>query len=398
MFGRRTSSTGCRSPPAERRGSTLVKVGDSWRIIDVPALPDANAKLADNAGFFFNAVYRGPDGGNTEPSTDGPSEKVQKLMDELLKLDDAVARANTEAQQIQLNDRRSDILLIIAEEIGEKDRPQWIRQYADTISAAAQTGTYPPGVEKLQQLTEALEKNPADAAQVPYVKFRYLTAEYGARLQKRDGDFAKTQADWLENLQQFVKDYPKAADSAEALLQLGVAEEFAGQEEKAKKWYGELISSFDSSPSANKARGALNRLNCVGKGIELRGKTVLGQADDLAKYKGKTVLIHYWATWCEPCKTDLAQLKELYARYGKSGFTLIGVSLDNSPAELNDYLSKNRLPWSQLYETGGLDSRLANEMGILTLPTMILIDDKGKVVNRNIHITELENELKGRLK
>ncbi len=45
-----------------------------------------------------------------------------------------------------------------------------------------------------------------------------------------------------------------------------------------------------------------------------------------------------------------------------------------------------------------MDSRLANEMGILTLPTMILVDDKGKVVNRNIHITDLETELKSRLK
>ena len=103
------------------------------------------------------------------------------------------------------------------------------------------------------------------------------------------------------------------------------------------------------------------------------------------------MLVDYWATWCEPSKVDLAQLKELYARYGKNGFALIGVSLDNNAGDLNEYLGKNRLPWPQLFETGGLDSRLANEMGILTLPTMILVDDKGKVVNRNIHITELGN-------
>ena len=100
------------------------------------------------------------------------------------------------------------------------------------------------------------------------------------------------------------------------------------------------------------------------------------------------MLVHYWATWCEPCKTDFAQLKELYAKYGKGGFTLLGVNLDNNLSEATDYLSKNRLPWSQVWEQGGLDSRLANEMGILTLPTMILVDDKGKVINRNVHITE----------
>ncbi len=114
---------------------------------------------------------------------------------------------------------------------------------------------------------------------------------------------------------------------------------------------------------------------------------------DLAKYAGKVVLIQYWATWCEPAKVDLAQLKELQAKYGKSGLTIIGVSLDSKPEELAEYLKTNRLPWAQIYEPGGLDSRLANEMGILTLPTMILVDKEGKVANRNIHITELDKEV-----
>jgi thiol-disulfide isomerase/thioredoxin len=139
-------------------------------------------------------------------------------------------------------------------------------------------------------------------------------------------------------------------------------------------------------------------LNSVGQTIQLRGKTINGQQEDLAKYKGKYVLIHYWATWSEPCKVDLAQLKELQARYGKSGLALLGVSVDANAADLNDYLAKNRLSWPQLWEPGGQDSRLAMEMGVFTMPTMILVDDKGKVVNRNIHITEVEGELKSRLK
>jgi thioredoxin family protein len=95
---------------------------------------------------------------------------------------------------------------------------------------------------------------------------------------------------------------------------------------------------------------------------------------------------------------DIAQLKELQTKYGKDSFALVGISLDNTAQELVDYLKRNKLPWPQLFEPGGLDSRYANEMGILTLPTMLLIDDKGKVVNRGVHITELDNELKSLLK
>jgi hypothetical protein len=94
---------------------------------------------------------------------------------------------------------------------------------------------------------------------------------------------------------------------------------------------------------------------------------------------------------------DLAELKELQAKYAASGFALIGVSLDGNKESLDDYLSKNRLSWPQLFEPGGLESRYANELGILTLPTMILIDDSGKVVNRSIHISELDSELRTRL-
>ena len=62
--------------------------------------------------------------------------------------------------------------------------------------------------------------------------------------------------------------------------------------------------------------------------------------------------------------------------------------------DLNAYLTENPLPWAQIYEEGSLDSRPANALGILTVPTMILVDQQGKVVNRNIAVADLEPELK----
>ena len=113
----------------------------------------------------------------------------------------------------------------------------------------------------------------------------------------------------------------------------------------------------------------------------------------MAKYRGRVALIQYWATWCEPAKADVPALKELLAKYGRS-LSIIGVSLDNSRNDLAAYLAENKLPWPQIFEEGGLDSRPANQLGILTLPTMILVDQKGKVVNRNIQTAELDRALK----
>ena len=57
------------------------------------------------------------------------------------------------------------------------------------------------------------------------------------------------------------------------------------------------------------------------------------------------------------------------------------------------YLGSNSIPWVQLHEDGGLDGRLAEELGVLTLPTMLLLDAEGNVVDRNVMITDLEKKL-----
>jgi hypothetical protein len=94
----------------------------------------------------------------------------------------------------------------------------------------------------------------------------------------------------------------------------------------------------------------------------------------------------------------MSQLKTLQAKYSKKGFRVVGVNLDNNVADTNKYLMQNPWPWPQLFEDGGMESRLANQLGIMTLPTMILIDKNGKVVRRNIHAAELDGELSKLLK
>jgi thiol-disulfide isomerase/thioredoxin len=202
----------------------------------------------------------------------------------------------------------------------------------------------------------------------------------------------------MADLNDFVADYSRSPDAAEAMLQLAIGNEFTGKEDKAIEWFGRIATEFPQSALATKATGARRRLESVGKTISLKGKTIDGRPLDLAQYSGKVALIHYWATWCEPCKQDLDTIKELQAKYGKAGFAPIGVNLDSNPQEAAQFLRSKTLPWPQLYEEGGLESRLANDLGILTLPTMILIGRDGRVLNRNISAGELETELKKQLR
>ncbi|MBI2479644.1 MAG: redoxin family protein, partial [Planctomycetia bacterium] len=269
---------------------------------------------------------------------------------------------------------------------------------ADSVSAAIQSGDYPHGIDRLKKMLDELGSDKDLAELVPYVKFQYLTADYGQKLQSPNADFAKIQEQWLKDLEGFSRDFAKSDSAPEAMLQLAIAHEFAGQEADAAKWYSQVVSDFSSSPMATKAAGAKRRLECVGRSIQLQGKTHDGRSLDLSSYRDRVVLIHYWATWCEPCQEDLKEIRALQARYGAKGFAAIGINLDSDAKSLTDYLRETSLPWPQLYEPGGLDSRLANELGIMTVPTMLLIDKSGQVVRRNVHSAELDAELQRLLK
>jgi len=369
---------------------TLVQVGDAWRVIDTPQpMTDGQADVTSN-GFFFQASMPL----RNEPAAVGPSEASQKLLAELSTLDNEASKAATPEEQARYTTRRADLLTQIAAAAKNADeRGMWLRQLADMISAAVQTGTGPDGADRLKSLFEKLQKNNADKNLAAYVKFRQLTAAYVLTMQAPKADFSKIQTEWLKTLEQYVGDYPAAPDAAEAMLQMAITQEYAGQEDDAKKWYVRIVREFPDSPAAKKAVGAQTRLDSVGKVIEISGQSPLGSTVDLAKHRGKVVLIQYWATWSGPAKADMPTLKELWNKYGRQ-FTIIGVSLDSNVKDLNAYLAENPLPWPQIFEQGGLDGRPANVLGILTVPTMILVDQQGKVVSRGISAADLEAELK----
>jgi thiol-disulfide isomerase/thioredoxin len=298
-----------------------------------------------------------------------------------------------------LHASRGEVLEQLAQNASTaEDRENWLRQLADGITAAVQAGGYPEGVERLKALHEKLKQQAADAGLAAHVEYLFLSAAYSQQLLQPDADYPTIQEQWQGDLRKFVTANPKSEDAPEAMLQLAVGEEFDNKTEEAIGWYAKIVEGFPKATQAAKATGAKRRLESVGKTIALSGNTLDGKAATLDLYRGRTVLIHYWATWCEPCKQDLALLKQVQAKYAKQGFSLLGINLDTDQSTAITYLQSNPLSWPQMYEPGGLDSRLATELGILTLPTMILIDKDGKVINRNIHAAELDGELGKRLR
>lgn len=373
---------------------TLLRVGNVWRLIDGPVF-QSNTEVAGGMGYFF--LTSNATAPKVDQATGAPPQKLQQLMEDLEKLEQAITQA-APPQQETLNAKRADLLQQLADDAeDEEHRVQWTKQLVDTVSAAVQTGTYSGGVDRLAAMEKKIDAK-KDTNLLSYVKFRRMSASYALELQKPKAEFAKVQEAWLKMLEAFVKEYPESPDSAEAMLQLAMAQEFAGEDEKAIEWYSQVAKRFPQSTSAKKAAGSVVRLESVGKPIEFDGTSIDGKSVNLAALKGKAVLIQYWATWCEPCVQDMERIGELHAKYAGRGFEVIGVNLDNNRDEMVAFLTKNRLPWPQIHEAGGLDSRPANQLGILTLPTMLLIGKDGNVISRNLHVSELDVELKKELK
>ena len=383
------SGDGKSGGPGQVYVGSLVRIGDAWRPVDLPQLPGTQGEIADAAGFFSPRM-----GDRSQAETGGQeSEKLKPLLATLRDIETKLSTADLAGRR-QLAGEQVQLLEQVTAAADAAEKPFWVKQLAETIAAGVQDGALPEGIKRLEQLAGAVS---ADEALEAFVRFRLASARYAAGMQESGADVAKVQAAWLDDLKQFVEKHPQAPDAAEAMLQMGISDEFSGNEKEAVERYAAIVKGFPDSPSARKAQGAARRLESVGKPLALSGTGIDGRPVAVESLRGRPVLVHYWATWCEPCKVDIAQIRELYAKYGPKKFAVVGIALDTDKVQLAKFLAAKPIPWPQLHESGGLDGRLAEELGVLTLPTMFLLDAQGNVVDRNLVITDLEKKLESLL-
>ena len=162
--------------------------------------------------------------------------------------------------------------------------------------------------------------------------------------------------------------------------------------------YNSLTPAVKQTDAGVKFAERLPKLKAVALGAtapEFAEADTAGKMVDLNSFRGKYVLIDFWASWCGPCRQENPNVVKAFTRYKGRNFTILGVSLDR-PGKKDNWLAaihKDGLNWTQVSDLKFWDSQAAALYAVRGIPQNFLLDPNGKIIAKNLRGEDLENKL-----
>ena len=237
----------------------------------------------------------------------------------------------------------------------------------------------------LGKIIEARAKDP-NTPESERLQARFEQLNLSARRAATTNEDAAMQimGDGLLELQ---KDFPKSTQLYAQMMEVAMN---AGGDLKTKLARAVADSAAAPEKLKQKAQDILDgkifdAKASLGKPVDIKFTAVDGTEVELAKLKGRVVLVDFWATWCGPCVAELPHVKEAYAKYHEKGFEIIGISFEgaNGKEKLIKFTQDKEMPWPQYYDGKQWENEFGQRFGIRGIPAMWLFDKKGNLADLN---------------
>ncbi len=196
---------------------------------------------------------------------------------------------------------------------------------------------------------------------------------------------------------EFVKDYAKSHPSS-FIAAFEVYQQFSYNPDAAEldSVYNDLALGIQNSYFGKKIKDVLDiaKKTAVGKTApEFAQNDASGKPVSLSSFKGKYVLVDFWASWCGPCRAENPNVVKAYSKFHSKGFDILGVSLDEKKDKWEDAIKKDNLVWTQVSDLQGWKNSVAAEYGVQGIPMNFLVDKDGKIIGKGLRGEDLEKKL-----
>jgi peroxiredoxin len=233
---------------------------------------------------------------------------------------------------------------------------------------------------KLIEETKAKLQAGARTAEALAPELKQFEALIAAHAAEKTDDVAQVQFALATLYAGVVGDF----DKAKSLL-LSIKTDFPNT--KFAPRVDQTIAMIENQRAQLLARQEHERTYAIGKVFPDFAETDLdGKPLSISKFKGKVVLLDFWATWCGPCIAELPNVVAAYKKYHAKGFEIIGISLDrpDSLQKLKDFAQQHEMPWPQFYDGKFWANKLAVRYQIQSIPATFLLDGEGRIIARDL--------------